>query len=84
MKRRNFLKAGSLAGITFSMLGVGACATKKTDDTASTDGNQSADIQDIFELSEATVQKLQDKMKSGELTSQKITKMYLDLSLIHI
>ncbi|QHL85941.1 amidase [Nibribacter ruber] len=78
MKRRNFLKAGSLAGITFSMLGVGACATKKTDDTASTDGNQSADIQDDFELSEATVQQLQDKMKSGELTSQKITQLYLD------
>jgi amidase len=77
MKRRNFLKAGSLAGITFSMLGVGACATKKTDNNISEDGNN-ADTQDDFELSEATVQQLQDKMKSGELTSKKITQLYLD------
>ncbi|GAA4295131.1 amidase [Nibribacter koreensis] len=77
MKRRNFLKAGSLAGITFSMLGVGACATKKTDNTTS-EGEQATATQDDFELSEATVQQLQDKMKSGDLTSKKITQLYLD------
>ncbi|AMM52927.1 amidase [Rufibacter sp. DG15C] len=77
MKRRNFLKAGSLAGITFSMLGVGACTQTKDKTTATTDkdGNSPSDE---FELSEATVQQLQDRMKSGDLTSKRITQLYLD------
>ncbi|WP_205502384.1 amidase [Rufibacter psychrotolerans] len=87
MNRRNFLRTGSLAGITVSALGLGACATAPT--TSATPPNQdtapaptpatAANASPTeFQLNEVTIQELQRKMQSGELTSKAITQLYLD------
>lgn len=70
MDRRKFLKNGSLAGITLPAL-------FKTSNQSTIAGIALPDD----DLSEATIRELQDDMKSGKLTSEKITKWYL--SRIH-
>ncbi|WP_181307643.1 amidase [Rufibacter sp. XAAS-G3-1] len=78
MNRRNFLRTGSLAGISFSALGLGACATSVTSNTAQ-EGTAAAEAAPTdFQLNEATIQDLQRKMQSGELTSKAITQLYLN------
>jgi len=72
MHRRNFIKTGSVAGITLTALSITACtpgsdhkqppAEKKSDD---------------FELNEVTIDMLQQKMQSKEYTSHGITQLYL-------
>ncbi|WP_426671603.1 amidase [Mucilaginibacter sp. McL0603] len=73
MQRRNFIKTGSLAGLT--TLVIGACNTvpssKKEDQT---DCNCT---EDNFELNEVTIDTLQQKMQNKEYTSRAITDMYL-------
>ena len=74
MHRRNFLKTGSLAGLTLSTLVAASCsqpsAEKKTDDAAD-------NKDDLFELSEVTISYLQQKMQAKEYTSRLITELYL-------
>ncbi|RNI29159.1 amidase [Rufibacter latericius] len=89
MNRRNFLRTGSLAGITLSAFGLGACATtptataapetatKETTGEATPATTATTDPTD-FQLNEVTIQELQRKMQSGELTSKAITQLYLD------
>ena len=77
MHRRNFLKTGSLAGLTISTLVAASCnqpsAENKADETAATDNSKD----DIFELSEITITDLQQKMQSKQFTSRLITELYL-------
>jgi amidase len=72
MQRRDFLKTGSVAGIT--TLVIGACntvpTTKKEDQKDDT-------FTDNFELNEVTLDTLQQKMQSKEYTSRSITELYL-------
>ena len=72
MQRRNFIKTGSLAGLT--TLVVGACntvpASKKED-------QKDCDCNDDFELNEVTIDTLQQKMQNKEYTSRSITELYL-------
>ena len=74
MHRRNFLKTGSLAGLTISTLVAASCSQpaeeKKIDDAAS-------NKDDLFELSEVTISFLQQKMRAKEYTSRLITELYL-------
>ena len=76
MNRRNFLKNSSLAGLTLSSLTMGAC------NPGSAGKNQAEKITgnpaDAFELSEITINELQQKMQNGQYTSRSITQMYLD------
>lgn len=74
MQRRNFLKAGSIAGITSLVATscVSLPAGVKADDKKVGDDNT-----DDFELNEATIDQFQAKMKSGDLTSLAITNLYL-------
>jgi amidase len=75
MQRRNFLKTGSLAGLTLSALSLGACKippSERTDSKASADKKS-----DNFALNEATIDMLQQKMQSKEYTSHAITQLYL-------
>ena len=67
MKRRNFIKLSSAAGISAAFLPLLNCTNPKK---STLPGN--------FELSETTIASLQNKMKSGDLTARKITQMYLD------
>ncbi|NHA07027.1 amidase [Mucilaginibacter sp. HC2] len=74
MHRRNFLKTGSLAGLTLSTLVAASCSQpaeeKKIDDAAN-------NKDDLFELSEVTISYLQQKMQAKEYTSRLITELYL-------
>ncbi|MFC0517679.1 amidase [Mucilaginibacter angelicae] len=77
MHRRNFLKTGSLAGLTISTLVAASCnqpsAENKAGETAAADNSKD----DIFELSEITITDLQQKMQSKQFTSRLITELYL-------
>lgn len=72
MNRRNFLRNGSLAGFTLPAL------VKETAQSASAIKNYDEDnaFKDI-DLNEVTIEELQQKMQSGELTSKSITQWYL-------
>ena len=65
MHRRNFLRNGSLAGLSLAFL---SCTMKKSEESDTLS----------FSLSETTIDALQAKMKSGESSSEKITQLYLD------
>ncbi len=70
MKRKDFLKVGVLGG-TMAGLGMGATACKP-------EKQKPIEKPGDFELDEITVDELQNAMKSGRYTSEKITQMYID------
>jgi amidase len=75
MHRRNFLKTGSLAGLTIGALAAGSCnlvsSGKKQED------DSSAEKPDSFVLNEVTIDELQQKMQNKTYTSRSITELYL-------
>ncbi|GGH02455.1 amidase [Mucilaginibacter phyllosphaerae] len=73
MERRNFLKTGSIAGLTFSAL-VGASCKQPP---AAQGSNGTDAFVDDFELNEATIDSLQKMMQDGSHTSRSITELYL-------
>ncbi|MDB5157941.1 MAG: amidase [Mucilaginibacter sp.] len=73
MQRRNFIKTGSLAGLALSVASTVSCNSLPGTKTENTDNPK-----DDFALNEVTIDTLQQKMKSGEYTSQSITQLYLD------
>ena len=79
MNRRKFLKAGSLAGLGISVAGVvsfkepGAEAELSRKPGQENEHSAAMD----FSLNEMTVDALQKKMASGELSSRQITDLYL-------
>ena len=75
MQRRNFLKTGSLAGLTLSTLVATSCKPGAPDSARKTDENSA--FTDDFELNEATISDLQKKMQDGSHTSRSITDLYL-------
>jgi amidase len=78
MDRRKFLRNTSLSGISITALGTASFAAGVNDKTLKVDDQKSASPNDDeFALKEATIDQLQKKMKSGELTSVQITEMYI-------
>ncbi|RFZ81077.1 amidase [Mucilaginibacter terrenus] len=75
MQRRNFLKTGSLAGLTLGTLVTASCTSTVKD--SKEQGGTGAATTDDFELNEATIDDLQHKMQSGSHTSRSITELYL-------
>ncbi|WP_374949493.1 amidase [Mucilaginibacter sp.] len=73
MQRRNFLKTGSLAGLTLTTLVTASCTPSATDASKMKDTTAADD----FELNEATIDSLQQKMQSGSHTSRALTELYL-------
>jgi len=77
MNRKYFLRNGALAGISLSALAIASCHTaaapEEKEDEAAAGKNSPTD----FVLNEATIDGLQQKMKSGEYTSRTITGLYL-------
>ncbi len=71
MKRRSFFKATALTGSAIAVSGLTGCHA------AAVKPEQETQIPD-FDLKEATVNELQQKMVSGELTSQDICRKYLN------
>lgn len=72
MQRRDFLKTGSIAGIT--TLVAASCNTVTTDKKSS--GGEDVSLDD-FELNEVTIDTLQQKMRIKQHTSRSITEKYL-------
>lgn len=72
MQRRDFIKTGSIAGIT--TLVAASCNTATPD--KKTTGSEDVSIDD-FELNEVTIDTLQQKMRIKEHTSRSITEKYL-------
>lgn len=70
MKRRTFFKTTALSGSVLAFTGVVGCQT-------STQKNDSQPDSFNFELNEATVDELQQKMQSGEFTAEAICIKYL-------
>ncbi|MDB4904760.1 MAG: amidase [Mucilaginibacter sp.] len=75
MDRRNFIKTGSLAGLTLSTLAAGA--TDLVQDGKKQENASSKEKTDEFSLNEVTISVLQQKMQSKEYTSRSITELYL-------
>lgn len=75
MDRRNFIKAGSLAGLTLSTLTAGA--TDLVQDGKKQANASAREKPDEFSLNEVTIDILQQKMQSKEYTSRSITELYL-------
>jgi amidase len=75
MNRKHFLRTGPLAGLALTSIAA-ACndpEKKETPAVAATVATSPTD----FALNEITIDALQEKMQSGEYTSQAITEMYL-------
>ncbi len=79
MDRRNFLKNSSVAGFAATTIAVAAtgCSSPAPTDKNNTQGTAATGEYNDFPLLEATVDQLQQKMKSGEYTSHTITELYL-------
>ena len=67
MQRRNFIKITSTAGFSAMVLPLVHCTSDKDRKNESN-----------FEIEEATIEILQNKMAKGEQTARSITQMYLD------
>jgi len=75
MQRRNFLKTGSVAGLTLSALALSSYSAVSSPQK-NTDSATAGDADD-FVLNEVTIDTLQQKMQSKEYTSRSITELYL-------
>ncbi len=71
MKRRTFFKTTALSGSVVALTGVAACTSKQSVEITKPDFT-------VFDLNEVTIDELQQKMNSGELTSVAICQKYLD------
>lgn len=70
MKRRTFFKTTALSGSVVAFSGIAAC-------TSGSEKTQATDFTN-FDLNEITIDELQAKMQSGELTSEEICQKYLE------
>jgi amidase len=75
MNRKHFLRTGPLAGLALTSIAAACNDTEKkeTPAVAATVATSPTD----FALNEITIDALQEKMQSGEYTSQSITDLYL-------
>src|SRR6185503_5068635 len=72
MHRRNFLKTGSLAGLSLTVGAAASCNPAPPDKRSGTSAKP-----DEFALNEVTIDALQQKMQSKQHTSRSITELYL-------
>ena len=77
MNRRKFLKAGSLAGLGISVAGVVSFKEPGAELLGKPDHENEHNTAMDFSLNEMTIDSLQKKMASGELSSRQITDLYL-------
>jgi amidase len=78
MKRRNFFKTAVLGGGTLALAPFSSCVQPAIKSESSVNY---AD----FELNEWTISQLQEQMSSGKMTSEEITRKYLDrIELVNI
>lgn len=79
MNRRNFIKNGSVAGLSVTALSFVACnPTTSSEKDKKENAAGSSTSADNFVLNEMTIDALQQKMQSGEYSSKAITQLYID------
>ncbi len=71
MKRRNFFKSTALGSSALALSGLTACSTAAEKEPTDVDYSS-------FPLNEFTVDELQQRMKSGSMSSEDICRKYLD------
>ncbi len=71
MKRRTFFKTTALSGSAVALAGVAACTSQQPIEPAKPDFS-------TFDLNEITVDELQQKMASGEISAESLSQKYLD------
>ena len=77
MNRRNFLKKGSVTGIAITSIGLASCQ-QTANEVKEGGGDKTGDqFIDDFELNEATIDELQQKMQNGTYTAKSLTELYL-------
>ncbi|MES2646291.1 MAG: amidase [Bacteroidota bacterium] len=76
MNRRFFLKNSSVASLSLPIMGMVSCDAKSAVEAGEKPVENGA-FKDDFELNEATIDDLQQKMQAGTLTSKSITELYL-------
>lgn len=74
MQRRNFIRAGAIAGIAATAFGTGAC---RLSGDRHAEINHDVNAHNDFDLDELTIEELQERMADGRLTSRRITELYL-------
>jgi len=72
MKRRSFLQSAALGTAAISAAPLASCKPQHDETTSS------SSFEDHFELNETTVEALQQKMKEGSYTAEKIVNLYLE------
>lgn len=77
MNRRKFIRNSSVASLSVGAMTMASCTNTTTSSQEKKDENVPNAFKDDFELSEITIDELQQKMASGAYTSQAITDMYL-------
>jgi amidase len=73
MKRRDFIKSTSVAALSFPLIFDSCNTASETKPPQSSDG-----LTDNFELNEFTIDLLGQKMAKGELTAERVARLYLD------
>ncbi len=76
MDRRKFLRNGSLAGLSVTVI-ASACKEPDRQEEKKPEVYPTGEFKDEFPLNEVTIDELQQKMTKGELSSRTITEMYL-------
>lgn len=72
MKRRSFLQSSALGAVALTAIPITSCAGEPKSKAGLTGES------DDFELNETGVDELQQKMKDGSYTAEKIVRLYLD------
>lgn len=71
MKRRTFFRTTALGSSAIALGGAAACAPKQTDETTKPDFS-------VFDFNETTIDDLQQKMASGEISAESLCQKYLE------
>lgn len=78
MKRRKFLEKSALGGLTIGSVAVtSACASKEITSPLQNQNTSHSHLNQ-FELLETTVAELQDDFRSGAVSIEQVTRLYLD------
>jgi amidase len=77
MDRRDFLRNGSLTGASLTMLAMASCQAPPDEKKQEAAAAREASVPTSFALNEVTIDGLQQKMKSGEMTARSIAEAYL-------
>jgi amidase len=72
MNRRNFIKSGTVAGISIPLLSIFSCTLDKSA------GRNKQFSEDHFELAEITIDNLQQEVATGRCNYRSIVQLYLD------